>query len=107
MKLRSAGISLRATASQYELLIQGVFTLSQCLDNKREVQEPKEEHIKFLKSRRDLAESFESAEEPLDLVALFIQCAVVGPRLHTRLDLGGTTGIMPKSNTSWRVSSPS
>src|SRR5271163_119790 len=51
------------------------------LDDKREVEKCDEDDVEFLESREDAAKAFQSAEEPLDLVALLIEGAVVLPRL--------------------------
>jgi len=45
---------------------QGLLTLTACLDTEREVEESKEDDVGFIEAREDAAETFESAEEPLD-----------------------------------------
>jgi hypothetical protein len=79
-----------------------VFTLTQGFDDQGEVEESKEEHVEFLEAREDSAEAFEATEEPLDFVALFVECTVVVPGLDP-IGLGGTTGTMRKSSTSCLV----
>ena len=83
-----------------------MFTLTQCFDNEGEVEAAEEEDIEFLEAGEDSAEALESAEETLDLVALLVEGAKYS-RGSMRLDLGGTTGIMPRLSTSCLVSSPS
>ena len=78
---------------------------SHCFYDKREVVKSDEDDVEFLKSQEDAVEAFESAEEPLDLVAFLVQG---GSYSHgsIRLEFEGTTGTIPGSSTSWRVSSP-
>lgn len=57
-----------------------MFTLSESFDDESEVEEADEEHIKFLEARKDPAKALEAPEQPLDLVALLLECAVVLPR---------------------------
>jgi hypothetical protein len=83
-----------------------VFTLAKRFDAEGEVEEAEEEDIEFLEAREDSAEAFESPEEPLDFIALFVESAVVSHG-SMRLDFGGTTEIMPKLSTSCLVSSSS
>jgi hypothetical protein len=52
-----------------------------------------------------LRKPFESAEEPLDLVALGVDGTIVGPGILA-VGLGRRYGDLPNSSTSWRVSSP-
>jgi hypothetical protein len=83
-----------------------VFTLAKRFDDEGEVEEPEEEDIEFLEAGENSAEAFESPEEPLDFVALFCRERSYSQG-SMRLDFGGTTGIMPRLNTSCLVSSPS
>jgi hypothetical protein len=80
--------------------------LSEYFHDECEVEESEEEHVEFFEAGEDSAEASESSEEPLDLVAFPLKSAVEGPRMM-RLHLGGTTGTMPRSKTSCRVSLPS
>ena len=59
-----------------------MFTLTQRFDDEGEVEEAEEEDIEFLEAGEDSAKAFEPSEEPLDLVALFVECAVVLPRFN-------------------------
>ncbi len=52
-----------------------------------------------MRAKLNSAEAFEAAEEPLDLVALFVEGRSQSQG-STRLDLSGTTGTVPKSSTS-------
>ncbi len=45
------------------------------------LRKPRKMYIEFLEAGEDSAEAFESPEEPLDLVAFFVEGAVVLPRL--------------------------
>jgi hypothetical protein len=83
-----------------------MFTLAECFDDESEVEESEEERVEFLEAGEDSAETFKATEQSLDLVALLVKGTVVVPGAM-RLDLGGTTGTMPRSSTSCRVSSPS
>ena len=83
-----------------------MFTLTKRFDDQGEVEEAKEEHVELLEAREDSAEALEATEQPLDLVALLVEGSVV-VQGSIRLDLGGTTGTMPRSSTSCLVSSPS
>jgi len=54
-----------------------VFTLSECFDDEGKVEESKEEHVEFLESREDSAESFESSEERKRVVLAVVFAAAV------------------------------
>jgi hypothetical protein len=43
------------------------------------VKEGEEDDIELFESEKDSAEAFESSKQPLDLIALFVQSAVVFP----------------------------
>ena len=83
-----------------------MFTLTQRFDDEGEVEESKEEDIEFLEAGEDSAESFESPEEPLDLVAFFVKGAVVLPWFDA-IGLWRNDRVMPRLSTSCLVSSPS
>jgi Group II intron, maturase-specific domain len=51
--------------------------------DEREVDEGHEHDIKFLEPREDAAKTFESAEQPFDLIAPLVHGAVVFPRRDT------------------------
>lgn len=55
-----------------------MFTLSEGVDDKREVAEAEEEYIELVKPCEDPPEGFQAAEQPPDLVTL------VGPDLRPR-----------------------
>ena len=57
----------------------GVFTLSERFDDESEVEEANEQHVEFLEPGEDSAEAFEPSEQPFDLVAFLVECAVVLP----------------------------
>ena len=80
-----------------------MFTLPKRFYDECEVEEAEEERVELLEAGKDSAEALEPAEESLYLIALLVESAVV----HPGFDSGGTTGTMPNSSTSWRVSSPS
>jgi len=79
-----------------------MLTLTKGIGDKREMDEAKEHYVELFEAGKDPAETFEPPEQALDFVALLVQRAVIVPG-SIRLDLGGTTGIMPKSSTSCRV----
>ena len=58
-----------------------MLTLSQGL-HESEVEESEKHDVELVEAREDAAESLESAEESLDLVAAAIKHAVVFPRLQ-------------------------
>ena len=58
---------------------EGLFTLTQCLDNEREHDEPEKEHIELLKAREDPAKALQASEQALDFVASFVELPVVRP----------------------------
>ena len=60
-----------------------MFTLTKRFNDESEVEEAQEEHVELLKSGEDSAEALEATEEPLDLVALFVEGTVVVPGLDT------------------------
>ena len=58
-----------------------MLTLSERFDHKGEGEEAEEDDIEFFEAGEGSTESFESTEEPLDFIALFIESAVVFSRL--------------------------
>jgi hypothetical protein len=66
-----------------------------------EVEETEEEGVEFLEAGEVSAQALEAAEQPLDLVAHFVVCAVVPPRLDTvvlgrnQWDYPRTAGSLP------------
>jgi hypothetical protein len=56
-----------------------VLTLTKSLDDQGEVEESEKDDVEFIEAGEDAAEAFESAEEPLDLVALAVHGFVVLP----------------------------
>jgi hypothetical protein len=56
-----------------------VFTLSECFDDEGEVEEAEEEDIELFEAGEDSAEAFESSKQPFDLVAFFVERAVICP----------------------------
>jgi hypothetical protein len=46
-------------------------------------EESKENHVELLEAREDSAESFETTEQALDLVALFVVCTLLMPGVDT------------------------
>ncbi len=58
-----------------------MFTLSKGIGNESEVNEGEEENIEFLEARKDAAETLEPSEQTFNFVTLFIQGAVILPRL--------------------------
>ncbi len=59
-----------------------MLTLSEGLDDQGEIEESQKDDIEFIEAGEDAAETFESAEEPLDLIALAIDGFVVLPGLQ-------------------------
>ena len=57
----------------------GLFTLTQCLEDEREHDEPEKEHIKLLKARNDPAKALQASEQALDFVAPCVEWLVVRP----------------------------
>lgn len=80
-----------------------MFTLSECFDDKGEVEEANEQHVEFLETGGGSVEAFEPTEQPFDLVAFLVEGSVIHSG-SVRLDLGGNTGTKHRSSTSWRVS---
>ena len=56
-----------------------MLTLTEGLDDQSEVEESEIGDGEFIEAREDAAESFESAEQPLDLVALAVHGFAVLP----------------------------
>lgn len=79
-----------------------MLTLSESFDDEGETKEGKEDAVQFLEAGEDAAVAFEPSEEAFDLVPFAIE-----RQGSTRLDFGGTTGTMPSSSISCRVSLPS
>lgn len=65
-----------------------------------------ENHIQFVKPGEDTPKAFQAAKQPLYLIAFIIQFFVVVP-LCQPIRFRWTTGIISRSSTSCRVSSPS
>ena len=73
-----------------------MFTLSEGVHDKREVEEAEEECIELVKPGEDLPEGFQAAEQPLDLVTFPVQPLVVGPGstpMAFRGDYGGESSL--------------
>ena len=83
-----------------------MFTLAKGFNDEGEVEEAEEKNIEFLEAGEDSAEAFEPPEEPLDLVALLVESAIVFPWIDA-VGLGWNHGIMPRLSTNCLVSSPS
>ena len=69
-----------------------MFTLSEGVHDKREVDEAEEEDIELVKPGEDPPDGFQAAEQPLDLVTVPVQQLVVGPGSNPmafRGDYGG------------------
>lgn len=59
-----------------------MLTLTECLHDQSESEESKKDDDEFIEAGEDAAEAFESAEEPLDLVALAVHGFIVLPGLE-------------------------
>lgn len=59
-----------------------MLTLSEGLDGQSEGEESEKNDVEFIEAGEDAAEAFESAEEPLHLVALAVHGLVVPPGLQ-------------------------
>ena len=59
---------------------QVVFTLSESIDDEREVDEGDEHDIQFVESREDAPEAFETTEQPFHFVSAFVHFPIVFPR---------------------------
>ena len=55
------------------------------LTNEREHDEPKKEHIEFLKTREDPAKALQASEQALDFVAPFVELPIVRPGVESVL----------------------
>ena len=60
-----------------------MLTLSKRLDDEREAEKAKENHVELLEAGEDAAVSLHAPEQPLDLVPLFVKGAVVAPGIDT------------------------
>ena len=81
---------------------------AESFDDEGEREKAEEESVEFLEAREDAAETFEPAEEPFDLVAFLVNGVIVIPGMQpVGFGRDRTTGIIPRSSTSWRVSLPS
>ena len=58
---------------------EGLFTLTQCLEDECEHDEPEKEHIELLKARKDPAKALQASEQALDFVASCVEWPVVRP----------------------------
>ncbi len=59
-----------------------MLTLSQSLDDQGEGEETQEQYVQLFEAGEDSAEAFETAEEPLDLIAFAVHGFVVLPGLQ-------------------------
>ena len=59
-----------------------MLTLSEGLDDQSEVEESQKDDVEFIEAREDAAEAFESAEKPLDLIALAVHGFIILPGLQ-------------------------
>ena len=83
-----------------------MLTLSERIDDQNEIDKCEKDDIELFKSGEDASEAFQPAEKPFHFVAFLVEFTVVFPGLSL-LDLGGTTGIIPRSSTNCLVSLPS
>ena len=60
-------------------LFHGLLTLTQAVDDQREIDERDEHDIECFKPREDAPKSLEPAEQPFDLIAALIQGSIVRP----------------------------
>ena len=51
------------------------------MDNESKVDKSQKDNIKFIIAGKNAAKSFETAEEPLDLITLFVQLLTIVPRI--------------------------
>ena len=59
-----------------------MLTLSQGLDNQREVEEREENDVEFVEAREDAAKALEPLEETFDLIAFAVQSFVILPGIQ-------------------------
>jgi len=81
-----------------------VLTQSESFNDHNEIDKVEEDYIELFESGEDAAEAFQPAKKPFHFIAFLVEFAIIFPGT-SRLDLGGTTGIMPRSGTNCRVSS--
>lgn len=51
------------------------------INNKIKVDKSQKDNIKFIIAGKNSAKSFETAKEPFDLIALFVQLLIIVPRI--------------------------
>ncbi len=56
-----------------------MFTLSEGVHDKREVDEAEEEYVELVKPGEDAPEGFQAAEQPLHFITFPVQLPVIGP----------------------------
>ena len=66
-----------------EALNQGLFTLSERIDDERELDEGDEHHVEFVKSGEDATEAFKATKQPFDFISALVHFTVVFPWLKT------------------------
>jgi hypothetical protein len=79
---------------------------AQRFDDKRKIEEGEKNHIQLFEPGEDASEPLEPSEESFDFMR-FLCSSRLYSQGSTRVDLGGTMGIIPKSRTVCRVLSSS
>jgi hypothetical protein len=59
-----------------------VLTLSKSFDDESKAEEGEEDAVEFLEAGEDTPVAFESAKEPLDLIAFLVKRPVIAPRIN-------------------------